>query len=235
MIPGITVKTDLSVSFGSGARDGAGMLALLLRHAGITDPETAARRLIYRYGSMLGVLSLDRRELSRLLGESAAMFVVLYAALQSRRITDGYKLGKVHTDEETVEFVRASFLGRAKETVELISFGADGRTIGIDRIGEGTINSSDVYPRRIVECAVARGADSVILTHNHPGGSSHPSNDDIVATAKLFATCRVAGIMLHRHIIVAGGDYFIMQPDPVSGEVVLVGRLRKEGKNGDDR
>ena len=107
----------------------------------------------------------------------------------------------------------------------MLSFDSRGRVKGCDLLGEGTVNASEVYPRKIAECAVRRGASSVILAHNHPSGVANASDDDISATLALFATLRSMGIRLYRHVVVAGRDHFVIEPDEEGREVNKLGRV----------
>jgi len=75
-------------------------------------------------------------------------------------------------------------------------------------VHEGTINEAPVYPRLIVETALRHQANSVILAHNHPGGSLQPSKADIDVTKKIIAALEPISIKVMDHIIVAGDKYF---------------------------
>ena len=74
-------------------------------------------------------------------------------------------------------------------------------------VHEGTINESPVYPRLIVETALRHKANSVILAHNHPGGSLNPSKADVDATRRIAAALEAISIKVVDHIIVCGGKY----------------------------
>jgi len=52
-------------------------------------------------------------------------------------------------------------------------------------LGEGTIDRAAVYPRRVVEAALRRGAAAVVLAHNHPNGDVKPSEQDKLLTRAL--------------------------------------------------
>jgi len=75
-------------------------------------------------------------------------------------------------------------------------------------VHEGTINEAPVYPRIIVETALRHKANSVILAHNHPGGSLKPSNADIEVTKKIYAALKPIAIQVVDHVIAAGDRYF---------------------------
>jgi DNA repair protein RadC len=106
-----------------------------------------------------------------------------------------------------------------------MTFDKDGLPIACDYLGDGTVNVSDVYPRKIVECALRRQSRSIILAHNHPGGTANPSDDDIAATSKLYMTLIVSGIKLRGHVIVSERDHFLLAPDEDGGAILSLGHV----------
>lgn len=66
----------------------------------------------------------------------------------------------------------------------------------------GTVSSSIVYPREIVKEAILRNASSVIMAHNHPGGTLRASSQDLQITKIIAKACYSIGITLNDHIIV---------------------------------
>lgn len=46
---------------------------------------------------------------------------------------------------------------------------------------------------------------TIIIAHNHPAGAAAPSRQDIAATARMAALCRLAGAELIDHLIFGGG------------------------------
>lgn len=186
------------------------------------DAEKCADELLDRYGSLDLLLSRDVADIASLVGESRAILIKLLAYVSSRRVCDGFKLGAPHSRDEIAEMLKAAMLGLSRETVYLVSENASGDVIAVDMIGEGTINSSDVYPRRLVECALKRGAASVYLAHNHPSGTARPSADDLAATSRIFSTFRVSGVILKAHIIISARDHTFMVPDLVTGEIKVM-------------
>ncbi|OLN29079.1 DNA repair protein RadC [Desulfosporosinus metallidurans] len=74
-------------------------------------------------------------------------------------------------------------------------------------VHEGTIDQAPVYPRVIVETALRHKAHSVILAHNHPGGSPSPSPQDIEVTKRIRVALEPISISVIDHIIAAGEAY----------------------------
>jgi DNA repair protein RadC len=75
-------------------------------------------------------------------------------------------------------------------------------------VHEGTLNEVPVYPRLIVEAALTYNAATVILAHNHPGGTLAPSEGDKEVTKKIKDALKAISIHMADHIIVAGNKYF---------------------------
>lgn len=59
---------------------------------------------------------------------------------------------------------------------------ARNRIIATSVMSDGTVNEAPVYPREVVKKALIYDAKNVILSHNHPGGSTEPSAADLKVT-----------------------------------------------------
>ena len=184
-----------------------GFAKLLSFGVGAEEAEIGKDKLYERYHSLLSVMCQEAEDIRTVSGlpESSAVLPKLLGYIASRRITDGFEFGTRHTEEEICHFLRGLFLGLSVETVYMLTLDAGGRVTGCEYMGEGTVNGSDVMPRRMVECAVRRGAKSVILAHNHPGGNAEPSTDDIATTSALVIVMSAAGVSLGAHYVVSGG------------------------------
>ena len=85
------------------------------------------------------------------------------------------------------------------------------RIISKELISKGTINQSIVHPREVFKSAIKKGANSIILVHNHPSGSLIPSNADIEVTKRLDKVGDLVGIQVLDHIIVSSNDSLSMR------------------------
>jgi DNA repair protein RadC len=47
----------------------------------------------------------------------------------------------------------------------------------------------------------------IILVHNHPGGDSKPSKDDIEVTRRIKEMSEIIGIKLLDHVIIGENEY----------------------------
>ena len=174
----------------------------------------AAKALSVKYGNIDRILSAEYSELERVGGmnKSAALLIKLLGYCASRAMIDGFDKSIAHTDDEIYEYFKAHFIGLERETVYLMSLDGRGRVISCDFAGEGTVNGSDVYPRRLLELAVRSGATSVIIGHNHPSSTPKPSHEDAVSTEGLASFFSSAGIRLLKHIVVSGREHSVIEP-----------------------
>jgi DNA repair protein RadC len=74
-------------------------------------------------------------------------------------------------------------------------------------ISVGTLTSNLVHPREVFQPAIEHGAIAVIIGHNHPSGTTEPTNADIIVTEQLLQAGKLLGIELLDHLILAEGKY----------------------------
>ena len=67
----------------------------------------------------------------------------------------------------------------------------------------GSIDSASVFPRVVVQRALAHNAGAVLLFHNHPSGNPEPSQADRVLTARLKESLALVDVRVLDHLVVA--------------------------------
>ena len=175
-------------------------------------------RLLSSYGSASTLFSARSEELCYVgdLNRNAVLLVKLMAYINARRVTDAFTFGEEHTELELRDYIAALFLGASVEEVYAILLDESNRVIFTEHISEGTVNASDVVPRKILECLRRRGARRVILAHNHPKGNAEASGDDLSVTGKLHTLFASVGVRLVAHYIVADGDVVRIDTDELT-------------------
>lgn len=76
------------------------------------------------------------------------------------------------------------------------------------QISEGGRAGAIVDEKLVLRKALIRGASSVIIAHNHPSGSAHPSRADYQVTEVLEAAFKKVKIHLFDHVIVTQNDRY---------------------------
>jgi DNA repair protein RadC len=96
------------------------------------------------------------------------------------------------------------------ETVEVFVAGyLDGRNrmIAASEVGRGTLTSCLVHPRELFRVAVAIGAASVVVGHNHPSEDPRPSGEDVALTKRLKDAGEILGIRVLDHVVMTASRY----------------------------
>lgn len=80
------------------------------------------------------------------------------------------------------------------------------RLIEHEELFRGTVDSASVYPREVARRALELSASGVILVHNHPSGSTEPSDGDRRITRMIQEALGLLDVKVRDHIIVAGTE-----------------------------
>ena len=168
------------------------------------EAKEKAKVLFSKYHTLENVLTASVQELKDICGEKCTFYIKLLAYITSRKETEKFKMNICHSKVEIADYLKALYLGESVEKTYLIFFDASRRITSVKMLSEGTINSSEVLPRKAIELAITTGASMVSMAHNHPFGTTKPSSDDMNITqhfSVLFGTC---DIEFCDHYIVAG-------------------------------
>lgn len=74
-------------------------------------------------------------------------------------------------------------------------------------ISSGSSRATIVDVAHVVREAVVRGANSIIIAHNHPSGNKKPSSADITLTKRIKESCELMGLQVDDHIIISNDQY----------------------------
>lgn len=175
------------------------------------DTNELAHKLLSEFGSLAGIFEADHKDICKRgkVSENTAILLSLIPSL-TRRYFKG-KWGQkplLNSSSKAGEYAVSLFAGRTYEVFYVICLDSQNRVNYAVPVHEGTINETPVYPRIIVEAVLRHQANSVILAHNHPGGSLKPSDADVQITKKIAAALEAISVHVVDHIIVAGDRYF---------------------------
>lgn len=96
------------------------------------------------------------------------------------------------------------------EVFGVLFLDAQHRLLAYEEMFRGTITQTSVYPREVLKAAIAHNAVAVILTHNHPSGSTDPSRADTELTSTLRSALALVDVKVLDHVIVSGGQSLSM-------------------------
>jgi DNA repair protein RadC len=171
------------------------------------DVKPRAKELLKRFKTVKGVLNAPAEgleevagigpETSRFLRMCRELLVFYLEEPEARPLV-------VDSPARIEELCRSRLEGRTEEHFLVLFLDNRHRLIASEIVHQGTVDMSIVYPREIMTRALRHRAAALLVAHNHPGGSTSPSADDVKITRELEKAAATLGIRLLDHLIVAG-------------------------------
>lgn len=177
-----------------------------------------AKDLLNRFGSLKGVLDAGPETLQEIrgIGRHAVLLFKLVRALGSLYLQQrASEKEQISSTKELVDYCLSSMGGLKDEHFAVIYLNARNKIIKVETIQEGIVNQAVVYPRKVLEKALAHKASALILVHNHPSGHVRPSDADIRLTRVLQDAATVMDIALHDHLIVGENRFFSFREEGI--------------------
>ncbi len=107
-------------------------------------------------------------------------------------------------------------LRRAKrEHLCALYLNAQNMIIRKETISVGSLNTTRTHPREILYPAIANLALGFVLIHNHPGGSLHPSHDDVEFTKVVKKASSLMGIEFYDHVIISEKGFISLKENGI--------------------
>jgi DNA repair protein RadC len=137
-----------------------------------------------------------------------------------KEFISSYDVLKMSQDSDKIKFTSPKEAGRYftsllngmkdKERILVAFLDNSNSIIETKTISEGSTNMSVVYPRDILKMAIANDCSNILMAHNHPGGSTNPSKEDIELTQRIVNIFKPLDINVIDHIIVGGYSFSSM-------------------------
>lgn len=70
------------------------------------------------------------------------------------------------------------------------------KVLGCICLGIGTVDSTTVNTKKLLQACLLCNGTAVLLAHNHPSGNTEPSKADIKLTKELKQACKILNITL---------------------------------------
>ena len=174
------------------------------------DTNPIAHALLDHFGSLSRVLEADVEELKKVPGisdHSATLLALVTELGRYYQVDCAQRVEVLTTLDACGAYLVPRFFGRSNETVFLLCLDAKCKVLCCKEIGEGSVNSTSISIRKVVETALSANATTVVLAHNHPSGVALPSSEDVQPTRRVAAALSAVEVHLADHIVVAEGDY----------------------------
>ncbi|MCP4405890.1 MAG: DNA repair protein RadC [bacterium] len=176
------------------------------------DVKEQAKALLNRYGNLKNILDAPLKELQeQKIGNVAPVALHIIRETASLYLQQSAENRDVFTDPEVLhQFWRAK-IGSLPNEVFQVGYLDSGYRLspdGVETLEEGTVDRANVYPRKVVEAALRRGAAALIFAHNHPNGNVQPSEQDKLLTRALVLAATTVQIKVLDHLIISPDEVF---------------------------
>lgn len=177
------------------------------------DVKARAKELLDRFGTLRGVLDASEVELRGIKGISDAGIGALrvikdVATLYLQQTAEG---SRSFAEPEALHDFWRMRIGSLKNEVFEVGYLDSGHRLlpdGIETLEEGTIDRAAVYPRKVIESALRRGAAAIVMAHNHPNGKADPSDHDKILTRAVVLAAATVQISVLDHLILTADSVF---------------------------
>ncbi len=175
------------------------------------DTNPVAHLLLKEFGSLSNVFDASLSDLENIegIGRSTAVFIKLCVDAMKKYRTDRLQKEKqITTMQEAGEFACELLFSAKEEQVWILCLNMKSEVIAREKICDGSLTESPIYPRKIVSSALKHNAAKIILIHNHPGGVVKPSKEDVDATMTIISVIRNLDMEMLDHIITSDNRFY---------------------------
>ncbi|EMB0049488.1 TPA: DNA repair protein RadC [Pseudomonas aeruginosa] len=103
------------------------------------------------------------------------------------------------------DYLRLKLVAEPNEIFVVVFMNSMHDVLAVEPMFHGTINATSVYPRVVLQRALQLNAAAVIFAHQHPSGSTEPSNADRVLTEQLKTALALIDVRVLDHFVIGQG------------------------------
>ena len=222
-LPPDSLPREKLLARGAGALSDAELLALLLR-TGIRGKNVLqmAHELLHLevnaegcsgFDGIAGLLNATSSDLKKIKGLGPAKRAELLAVLElaRRALAQQLREREVFAAPGAVkQYLQLHLAAKPHEVFAVLFLDVQNRLLAMEEMFRGSLTQTSVYPREVVLRALHHQCAAVVLAHNHPSGSVHPSRADEALTQTLKAALALVDVRVLDHVIVGAGEALSM-------------------------
>lgn len=153
-------------------------------------------------------LRIHVEELQKIRGIGPVRACQILASIELSRRYLGSTEGKVIENPEDIVEVLKYLQHTKQEHCIIVTLDSSARIIKSREVSKGILNANIIHPREVFAPAIEDRAASIVIVHNHPSGTVHPSDEDIKITKVLQESSQILGIPIQDHIIIGKSTFF---------------------------
>ena len=203
---------EKALSQGIGSLSDAELLALVIRSGSQgRDVVTLCRQLLRTAGSLGMLLDMPAEKLMEYEGIGPAKALELTACRELIKRASYQQLAEedVINSPARLKDWLVNYIGHLEqEHFVLVYLDHRHHVKGYRQLFQGANNAVSINPADLFRSALKAGARSLIIAHNHPGGSPLPSLADDMTTRDLCEAGALMGIPIIDHVVVCRSGTF---------------------------
>ncbi len=175
------------------------------------DCKQQAKEAIKRFKTLRGVLEAPAEELQKIegIGLHSAFGLKLVQEVAREFLKEKIIDKPIYKSaQEIFDYLYHSMRDLKKEVFKVIYLNNQNQILETEDLFEGTIDSTAVSPREIIEGTIRYNAATLIFVHNHPSGNPEPSNSDKELTRDLVYAGSIMYIRVLDHIVIGDNQFF---------------------------
>ncbi len=176
-----------------------------------TDVKPQAKEALKRFKTLRGVLEAPAEELQKIKGIGPhTVFGLKIAQAVAREFLKEKSLAKpvCNSSQEIYDYFFHSMRDLKKELIKAVYLNNQNEILEMVDFSQGTVDSSVIYPREIIEGAITNHAASFVIVHNHPSGNPQPSENDKLLTRAIVIAAGAMKIKMLDHIIIGDNRFY---------------------------
>ena len=173
------------------------------------DCKDIAKAALVRFKTLQGVLEALPVQLQEIkgIGPQNVFGIKLIQAVADRYLEKRLENKDIISHSKALfEYLYYNMRDKSRECFKVIHLDAKNQVLGVETLFEGTLSTTAVYPREVIQSALNHHAAALIFAHNHPSGVAEPSHADQVLTQSLKQALALLDIKVLDHFIIAGNS-----------------------------
>jgi len=156
----------------------------------------------------LGKKSVDSLCSFKGIGEAKAVTIVAALELGKRRKeADVFNKKVINASKDAFDYFQPMLGDLAHEEFWVMLLDRGNKIQDSFRISQGGISGTVIDVRIILKPALEKQSSGIILCHNHPSGTLHPSQADRKITSKIKDAAKLMDISVIDHVIIGQNKY----------------------------
>ena len=103
------------------------------------------------------------------------------------------------------DYLRLKLVAEPNEIFVVVFMNSMHDVLAVEPMFHGTIYATSVYPRVVLQRALQLNAAAVIFAHQHPSGTTEPSNADRLLTEQLKTALALIDVRVLDHFVIGQG------------------------------